>query len=65
MADQKSVSLLTPKDLADLVGVSLETIRNWRLNGLGPPCVQIGRSVIRYRPEDVEAWLAEKAQAAS
>ena len=32
------------------------TIYHWRRTGYGPPGVRIGRHV-RYRPEDVRAWV--------
>ena len=32
------------------------TIEGWRVKGIGPRYVKIGR-LVRYRIEDVEAWL--------
>jgi predicted DNA-binding transcriptional regulator AlpA len=34
----------------------VKTLYQWRYRGVGPPGLRIGRH-IRYRPEDVEAWL--------
>lgn len=59
LSDSQSVSekpLLGPHELASYLGVPVKTLYQWRYKGLGPPGLRIGRHV-RYRPEDVEAWL--------
>ena len=38
----------------------LATLQSWRASRTGPRGYRIGRHV-RYRREDVEAWLAERA----
>ena len=51
--------LITARQVAELVGVSPETIlrytRAGELRGIRLPGTARGR--LRYRPEDVEAWL--------
>lgn len=49
--------LLTPKDLAEITGLALQTIYNRRSNGGSLPiCLNMdGR--LRFRPRDVDAWL--------
>jgi excisionase family DNA binding protein len=42
--------------LAELLDIPERTIYNWRQRGLGPPAYRIGRH-LRYRRQDVEAWL--------
>lgn len=54
------IKLLSPKELADVLGVPVKTIYDWNLKGTGPKYVRVGRHV-RYRPADVEAWLADQA----
>jgi excisionase family DNA binding protein len=58
--------LLTARQVADLVGVNPETIlrytRAGELRGIRLPGPARGR--LRYRPEDVEAWLEAHATAA-
>lgn len=51
-------TLLTEQELAKQLSVSLASVRRWRINGRGPLFVKVGASV-RYRPEEVEAWLGE------
>jgi excisionase family DNA binding protein len=48
--------LLTTRELADLLQVPAKTIYTWRYKGQGPPGVVLGRH-LRFRPEDVAAWL--------
>lgn len=55
---------------AERLGVSVRTLQQWRRTGGGPPYVKMN-SAVRYNPEAVDAWLAERtvmstsAQAAS
>ena len=48
--------LLTQDEVAEKLQVSKSTLRNWRASKKGPPIVLIGQQ-IRYRPEDVTAWI--------
>ena len=49
--------------VADYLGVPKQTIYQWRTKGYGPKGVKIGKHV-KFRPEDVEAWLDEQARVA-
>lgn len=53
-------AMLSPRQLADYLGVPVKTLYDWRWKGEGPPGYRVGRHV-RYRVEDVEAWLEEHA----
>ncbi|MER5207051.1 helix-turn-helix domain-containing protein [Streptomyces sp. NPDC002825] len=48
---------LTPTDLADLLGVPLETVYQWRRKDTGPRGFRVGRH-LRFDPEDVRVWVA-------
>jgi len=50
-------SLITEADVAERLHVSLASVRRWRLERRGPQFVKVG-SLVRYRPEDLETWLA-------
>lgn len=50
-------SLLTEEEVAKRLRVSLASIRRWRLERRGPQFIKVG-SLVRYRPEDLETWLA-------
>lgn len=49
-------SLLTTEELAEYCGVPVPTIYAWNHKGTGPRRIRIGKHV-RYRREDVEAWI--------
>jgi len=49
--------LMSVKDLAELLQVSVKTIYDWRYRGLGPTAIRIGRHV-RYEPDEIERWIA-------
>jgi excisionase family DNA binding protein len=62
-ATRESLSrLLTVQELADLLQVPLKTIYTWRYKGIGPPAVPVGK-YLRFRTEDVAAWLDTRADA--
>ena len=46
---------LTDVEVAARLGVSRFTVRSWRLKGLGPRFMKMGRAV-RYRPQDVDEY---------
>jgi excisionase family DNA binding protein len=54
--------LLTARDVAELVDVHVETVLRWVRQGL-IPAVRLPGGAIRFRPEELEAWLAEHATA--
>jgi predicted DNA-binding transcriptional regulator AlpA len=55
--------LLTERDIAAVTGVSLATVRRWRLFRRGPQYVKLG-SAVRYRTQDLDAWLENLATGA-
>lgn len=56
--------LLTDNEVAALLGASLQTVRNWRWRGEGPRFVKLGGRMVRYRPDDVQAFIEGREQAA-
>jgi hypothetical protein len=50
------LNLLTETDVAELLRVSLASVRRWRLEKRGPAFVKVG-TCVRYRPEDLESWV--------
>lgn len=50
-------NLIDEKAVAQMLGLASPTLTRWRWEGRGPPHCKIGRAV-RYRPEDVEAFIA-------
>jgi predicted DNA-binding transcriptional regulator AlpA len=52
-------ALLNEHDVARITGMSLASTRRWRLLHKGPKYIKIGAAV-RYRPEDISAWLESR-----
>ena len=54
--------LLTADEVMGWLKVSLVTIRRWTSSGYIPH-VKLGLRMVRYRKEDIDAWLAKRATA--
>jgi predicted DNA-binding transcriptional regulator AlpA len=52
-------TLLNEHDVARITGLSVASVRRWRLLRQGPKYIKIGAAV-RYKPEDVAAWLESR-----
>lgn len=51
------LTLQTEHDVAKQLRVSVASLRRWRLERRGPKFIKVG-PLVRYRPEEVEAWLS-------
>jgi excisionase family DNA binding protein len=51
--------LLTPCQLADILGVRPGTVYSWLSRGVDIPHVKIGGTV-RFREKAIEAWILER-----
>lgn len=47
---------LDDKELAQLLNISVASVRRWRLHGRGPKATKIGAS-IRYKLADIEEFI--------
>jgi hypothetical protein len=56
----QSAKLLNEYGAADLLTLSVATMRRWRLLRQGPKWIKLG-SAVRYRPEDIEAYINGRA----
>lgn len=52
---------LTRAELATELGMSVFTLNQWAVSGKGPRPIRVGRQCL-YRREDVDKFLAEKAE---
>jgi predicted DNA-binding transcriptional regulator AlpA len=50
------LGLVTQEELADMLDVSTDTLREWRRLRQGPDFVKTGKGVM-YREADVQDWL--------
>ena len=54
--DSLLADLLTTTEAADLLEVHPVTLRQYRVDNIGPSYVKIGHKV-RYRRSDLESWI--------
>jgi excisionase family DNA binding protein len=55
-------ALAKPAEVAEFLGVPEPTLAQWRYAGSGPAWSKVGRH-IRYRWENVEAWVDKRESA--
>lgn len=65
VAEIQSRPLIDEDETARRLGLSAQTLCNWRCKGRTDlPFVRVGRAV-RYRPEDVERFISENTVGAN
>lgn len=52
--------LLSPQEVSALMGLSVETLAQWRSQGQGLPYIKISRNCVRYRQGDLDSWIAQR-----
>lgn len=52
-------SLLNEHDVARVTGLSVASVRRWRLLRQGPKYLKIGAAV-RYKADDISAWIESR-----
>ena len=57
---QRPRPLTFDHEVAEQVGVSLSTVRRWRLQNQGPRYLKIG-ALVRYLPEDIDRFMRDQA----
>lgn len=57
MATVEADSLLRIKEVAELCGVSAQTVRRWAARGILPPPVRIGGKDLFWRKADIVQWI--------
>lgn len=50
------VDLITQDEFATMMGVSTNTLRDWRRKGTGPHYIRVQKGVF-YRLKDINEWL--------
>ena len=57
---QATARLLTPEEVSSIVGLSVETLAQWRSQKKGIPFLKLSRNVVRYSQDHLDEWLAER-----
>ena len=55
--------LLTAPEVGCWLGVSPKTLESWRSAGGGPRYVRLSRKAVRYRRDDVKAFIEARLKA--
>ena len=51
--------MLTTKQAAPILGVSVSTLERWRFDGEGPPPVKLTSRTVRYKRSTIEQYRDE------
>jgi hypothetical protein len=52
---------LKPPTAAEKIGITPETLANWRWKQIGPPYYRV-QGLILYRDDEIDAWIAAGRQ---
>ena len=52
--------LLTTDEVAEMTGLSPETLAQWRWLKKEIPFVRLGKKCVRYRQSDIDAWVEKR-----
>jgi hypothetical protein len=56
------MELLDAKQVSEMIGVPVGTLRYWRHSDIGPASFTLGRRVV-YRRDEVLRWITERENA--
>jgi predicted DNA-binding transcriptional regulator AlpA len=62
--DRNEIDLRSSKEVARLLGVTVECLISWRRTGKGPTFTRLGTRKVAYDIRDVSAWLDMQKQRA-
>lgn len=48
---------MTTQQAAEYLGFSTVSLKRWRSKGTGPTFIRLGTRRVRYRQEDLDAWV--------
>ena len=54
------VTTLKTKEAARYIGLAKSTLEKARLYGGGPPFVRVTSRAVRYRVQDLDAWMSQR-----
>jgi predicted DNA-binding transcriptional regulator AlpA len=59
-AREETGRLLRAEDVAEITGLSVETLAQWRSQRKGIPFVKLSRNCVRYQQADLDRWVNER-----
>lgn len=51
--------LLTPREVAEYLGIPESTLAQWRSQGRGPQFIKLESRLVRYRRSDLDAYIGQ------
>jgi hypothetical protein len=63
--DENNADLLTPAMAGDRLKVTAKVLERWRGTGEGPSFVRLTSKTIRYRADDIEAFVVGRTKAST
>jgi predicted DNA-binding transcriptional regulator AlpA len=54
--------VLRPREVATALGLSPNTLQKYRVHGIGPAFVRVGRRAVGYLESDVVTYLEQRRQ---
>lgn len=58
----ESTDLVDTATAAELLGVTADSLNRWRRNRVGPPWMQIGVRMVKYRRSAIEEYLRAQTE---
>jgi len=52
--------LLREREAARYLNYAMKTLQSWRNQGVGPKYLKVGSRTVRYRLDDLKAWVYGK-----
>ena len=56
----RNMKLLDENQVSEMLGIGKRALQGWRWHGYGPKYRKIGNRLVRYREEDVIAWVESR-----
>ena len=54
---KEQIRYLREREVSEITGLALPTLRNYRFQGIGPDYVKAGERAVRYRLDDVIRYM--------
>lgn len=64
-AERSRTDLITPDQAAAILSLNAKVLERWRGTGQGPAYIRLTSKSIRYRREDIDAFVAERVRAST
>ena len=60
MSHQRLVALVGEEEAARILGLAVQTLRNWRFRRIGPNYLKIGNRAVRYQISEILDYIESR-----